>query len=149
MPVFVDGTGIEVQGHQCKGTARGYNGEKQDWLRSMFVGAAWISARLNEGTTDVKGDWRERLEAEVAPLLAAGTPDWLREDNAYYCGALAAYCRERGWNYSLSVTDSRRKHPMLRIVAAMELADQDWRPLVPEGREEAVLVFYKPKSWEE
>ena len=68
---------------------------------------------------------------------------------AHYCDALAAYCRERGWDSSLSVTDSRKKRPVLRIVAARELADQDWTPLDPERREEAVLVFYKPQSWKE
>ena len=149
VPVFVDGTGIEVQGHHCEGTARGYNGEKQDWLHPVFVGAAWVSARLNEGATDGQGNWREQLETDVAPLLAAGTPVWLRADNAYYCGALAAYCRERGWDYSISVTDARKKRPVLRMVAAMELADRDWTPLDPERREEAALVFYKPKSWKE
>ena len=40
VPVFVDGTGIEVQGHYCEGTARGYNGEKPYWLHPVFVGAA-------------------------------------------------------------------------------------------------------------
>ena len=149
VPVFVDGTGIEVQGHHCDGTARGSNGEKQYWLHSVFVGAAWVSARLNEDATDGQGDWREQLETDVAPLLAAGNPVWLRADNAYYYGALAAYCRERGWDYSISVTDSRKKRPVLRIVAAMELADRDWTPLDPERREEAALVFYKPKSWKE
>ena len=28
MPVFVGGTGIDVQAHQCEETARDYNGEK-------------------------------------------------------------------------------------------------------------------------
>ena len=79
------------------------------------------------------------------PALRSG----LRADNAYHCGALAAYCRERGWDSSLSVTDSGKMVPVMRIVAAMELADQDWTPLDPERREEAVLVFYQPQRWEE
>ena len=82
VPVFVDGTGIEVQGHHCEGMARGYNGEKQDWLHSVVVGAAGVSARLNEGATDGQGDWQVQLETNVAPLLTAGTPVWLRADNA-------------------------------------------------------------------
>ena len=85
----------------------------------------------------------------MALLLAADTPVWLRADNAYYCGALATYGRERGWDCSLSVTDSRKKRPVLRMVAAMELADRKWTPLDPERREEAVLVFYQPKGWKE
>ena len=127
----------------------GYNGEKQYWLHSVFVGVVWVGTRLNEGVTDVKCDWREQLGADVAPLLAAGTPVWLPTDNGYYCGALVAYCRERGWDSSLSVTESRKKRPVLRIVVAMELADQDWTLLGPERRQETVLVFYQPKGWKE
>ena len=71
-------------------------------------GRGWVSARLNEGTTDVKGDWQEQVEADMAPLLAAGTPVWLRADNAYYCGVLAAFDRERGWASPLGSTELRR-----------------------------------------
>ena len=55
VPVFVDSTSIEVSGKHCDGTAKGYNGERQYWLHSVFVGAAWVSARLNQGGADVKG----------------------------------------------------------------------------------------------
>ena len=83
MLIFVDGTGIEVQGHHCEGMARGCNGrEKQDRLHAVFVGAAWASARLNEGAMDAKGDWREQLETDVSPLLAAANPVSLRADRA-------------------------------------------------------------------
>ena len=48
---------------------------------------------------DAKGGWREQLETDVAPLLAADNPVWLRADPACYDSALAADCRERGWDY--------------------------------------------------
>ncbi len=78
VPVFVDGTGIEVEGQLCENAGRGYNGEKQYWLHSVFVGAAWVSARLNAGGTDVRGDWREQLDQDVAPWLTGRQPVGLR-----------------------------------------------------------------------
>ena len=83
VPVFVDGTGIEVSGKRFEGAQAGYNGERQYWLHSVFVGGVWVSARLNAGGTDVKEDWQAQLDADVAPLLAAGEAVWLRADNAY------------------------------------------------------------------
>ena len=38
VPVFVDGTGVEVAGRQFKGAQVGYNGQRQYWLHSAFVG---------------------------------------------------------------------------------------------------------------
>ncbi len=38
VPVFVDGTGVDVAGRQFKGTKVGYSGQRQYWLRSAFVG---------------------------------------------------------------------------------------------------------------
>ena len=53
VPVFIDGTGIEVQGKHFEKAAVGYNGERQYSLRAVFVGRAWASARLHgrEGGT--------------------------------------------------------------------------------------------------
>ena len=81
------------------------------------------------------------------PLLTADSPVWLRADNAYYCGVLSAPCRERAWDYSISVTDSRNKGRLLRVVQAMELADAEWKSPEPERREED-MVLYQPKNWE-
>ena len=72
--MFVDSSGIEVSSQHCAGTA-------------------WVSARLNQGGTDVKGTWREQ--------------------------------------------------PVLRIVRDMALAAAEWTRLDAEGREEAVLVYYR------
>ncbi len=39
VPVFVDSTGIEVEGKLCENAERGCNGEQQSRLPSVFVGA--------------------------------------------------------------------------------------------------------------
>lgn len=147
VPVFVDGTGVEVQGQQFEGAALGYNGQRQYWLHSVFVGGAWVSGRLERGGTDVKGAWREQLERDVAPLLGEAAGVWLRADSAYYCHELVAYCRQRGWDYSLSVTDPRQKAPLLRIVEAVQLAEAEWVALDEDGHERATLVYYRPGQW--
>ena len=55
VPVFIDGTGIEVQGKHFEKAAVGYNAGRQYSLRAVFVGRAWASARLHADGTDVKG----------------------------------------------------------------------------------------------
>ncbi len=65
----VDGTGIEGEGQLCEHAERGYHGEQQSWLPSVCVGAAWVSARLQAGGTDVQGDGREQLDRDAAPRL--------------------------------------------------------------------------------
>ena len=96
VPVFVDGTAIEVDGALFEKAARGYDGTRQYWLHGVFVGPLWASGRLRPGGVDVAGGWRRQLDADVAPLLPAGTPVWLRADNAYYRGKLVSYCRVAG-----------------------------------------------------
>ena len=149
VPVFIDGTGIEVQGKQFEGAAVGYNGERQYWLHSVFVGRAWVSARLNEGGTDVKGDFAEQLAADVDGLDLGAHPVWARADAAYYCEAFVKECKRRGWDYSVSVTDPNKKAPVLRVVEAMELDLLDWEPLDAQGVERAVTVAYRPGTWAE
>ena len=147
VPVFIDGTGIEVQGKQFEGAAVGYNGERQYWLHSVFVGRAWVSARLNEGGTDVKGDFAEQLAADVDGLDLGPHPVWARADAAYYCEAFVKECTQRGWDYSVSVTDPNKKAPVLRIVEEMELDPKYWEPLDAQGVERAVTVTYRPGTW--
>ncbi len=149
VPVFIDGTGIEVQGKQFEGAAVGYNGERQYWLHSVFVGRAWVSARLNEGGTDVKGDFAEQLAADVDPLELGPDPVWARADAAYYCWEFVKACTDRGWDYSVSVTDRNKKAPVLRIVEAKKFAEADWEPVDERGVERAVTVKYQPSKWEE
>ncbi len=149
VPVFGDGPGIEVEGKLCENAGRGYHGEKQSWLHSVFVGVAWVSARLNAGGTDVRGDWREQLDQDVAPWLTGRQPVRLRADSAYYCKDVASYCRRKGWEYSVSVTDPRQKAPILRLAAARGLREDEGEPLDAAGKERALVVAYRPARWPE
>ncbi len=150
MPVCGDGTGIEVEGQLFKNAERGYHGEKQSWLPSVCVGVAWVSARLQAGRHGrAGGNWREQLDQDVAPLLTGRQPVGLRADSAYYCKDVAGYCRRKGWDYSVSVTDPRQKAPMLRLAAARGLREDEWEPLGAAGKERAIVVAYRPARWPE
>ncbi len=118
VPVFVDGPGIEVEGKLCEHAERGYHDERQSWLHSVCVGAAWVSARLHAGGTDVKGDGREPLDQDAAPWLTGRQPVGLRAASAYSGKALVSSCRQRGGDASGSGTDPRQKAPSLRLAAA-------------------------------
>ncbi len=142
VPVCGDGPGSEVEGQLFESAGRGYHGEGQSWLHSVFVGAAWVSARLNAGGTDVKGDGREQLDQDAAPLLPGRQPVGLRAASAYSCEALVSSCRQKGWDDSVSVTDPRQKAPILRLVAAMGLQEDEGEPL------DAARV-YRPARWPE
>ena len=144
VPVFVDGTAIEVDGALFEKARIGYDGTRQYWLHGVFVGSLWASGRLRPGGGDVAGGWRGQLERDVAPLLPPGTPVWLRADNAYYRGGLVAYCRERGWDYSVSVTDPRRRAPVLDGIG--ELPDAAWTDIGLD--EEAAVMRHRPSGWE-
>ncbi len=148
-PVFVDGTGIEVEGQLFGNAERGYHGEQQSWLHSVCVGAAWVSVRLNAGGTDVKGDWREQLDRDAVPWLTGRQPVGLRAASADSCQGLASYCRRRGWDASVSVTDPRQKVPLLRLAAAMGLREDEGEPLDAAGKERAIAMAYRPARWPE
>ncbi len=51
----------------------------------------------------------------------------LRVASAYSCKDLVSYCRRKGWGYSVSVTDPRKKAPILRRAVAMGLRDDETR----------------------
>ncbi len=91
-----------------------------------------------------RGGWRDQLEQDVA-LLRNGERVWLRADNAYNRGELVAYCAaaQRGWDYSISLTDARKQGPLRRILAD----GQDWTALDAEGEEQALLRHYQPAGW--
>ena len=78
VPVFVDGTTIEVDGRLFEGARKGYNGEPQYWLHNVFVGGLWASGALHPGGVDVAKGWETQLREDVAPLLPSGTPVWVR-----------------------------------------------------------------------
>ena len=57
VPVFVDGTAIEVDGRLFEGAHKGYNGELPYWLHSVFLGRLWASGELHPGGVDVAKGW--------------------------------------------------------------------------------------------
>ncbi len=138
VPVFGDGTGIEGEGQLCEHAERGCHGEQQSWLPSVCVGAAGVSARLQAGGTDVKRDGREQLDQDAAPWLTGRQPVGLRADSADSCKELVSSCRRKGWDDSVSVTDLRQKAPLLRLVDAMGLREDEWEPLDAAGQERAL-----------
>jgi len=147
VPVFMDGTAIEVTGKKFEGAKVGFNGKRQFRLHAIFVGGAWAGGWLNRGATDVRGDWRKQLELDLKPLLKGVQNVWIRMDAAYYCGKLVQYVHEQGWHYTVSVTDSRKKAPILCKLRKMKLKDKDWVWLDDEGLERAHMVFCKPRGW--
>ena len=106
VPVFVDGSAIEVDGALFEGADKGYNGTRQYWLHGVFVGPLWVSGRLHPGG--------------VAPLLNGSAPVWMHADNAYYRRDFVRYCRERGWDYSVSVTHGVYRRPILGVVEGLD-----------------------------
>jgi hypothetical protein len=144
VPLFIDGSAIEVAGHY-EGAGTGYNDEKQYWLHSVFVGRLWVSQRLLPGGVDVAEGWQEQLQ-EVEDKLG-GQPFWLRADNAYYRREVTKYCREKGWDYSISVTNRIYKLPLRRQLA--EVAEDSWEWLNDEKTEQGAWLVHKPSRWEE
>ena len=113
VPVFMDGSAIEVTGRLFEQASWGFTGEDQYWLHGVFIGGAWVSGRLHPGGSAVTKGWRGQLDQDVAPLLKDTNRVWLRADNSYYKGKLIDYCRAKDWDYSISVTDGRKKKPIL------------------------------------
>ena len=93
----------------------------------------------------VAGGSREQLDRDVAPCLPEGTAVWLRADNACYRGERVAYCRERGRDYSVSLTDRRKCAPVLDVIEG--LPEEGWTDI--GMGEDATLVCYRPAGWEE
>jgi hypothetical protein len=145
VPVFIDGTAIEVDGQLFERAAPGYNGETQYWLHGVFLGGLWSSGRLHPGGVDVAAGWREQLEQDVTPLLAAGTPVWVRADNAYYRGDFVRYCQQQGWDYSVSVTHDSYRRPVLEVLEG--LPERAWTEI--GLGESATLVYHRPHGWTE
>ena len=143
VPVFVDGTAIEVEGRLFEQAGTGYDGTTQYWLHSVFVGGLWSSARLHPGGVDVARGWREQLEHDIAPLFDETTPVWVHADNAYYRKGFVELCQHYGWDYSISVTHDGFRRPVLEVVEG--LSEQGWQPI--GSGESATLVYYRPGSW--
>ena len=147
VPIFVDGSAIEVDGRYVEGARVGYNGEPQLWLHSVFVGKLWASQRLLAGGGDVAEGWQEQLAWDVRPLIPEGTPAWVRMDNAYYNGEIVQYCRRQAWDFSISVTNDTFKKPLRRKVD--ELLSIDWQYINDDRTEEAAIVRHRPDGWKQ
>ena len=74
VPVFMDATGIEVDGQLFQRARKDYNGNRGYWLHATFLGGLWSAGQLQPGGGRVTLNWRKaRLD-----LVAPGTPVWLR-----------------------------------------------------------------------
>lgn len=143
VPVFIDGTGIEVDGQLFEQAAAGYDGDIQYWLHTAFVGGLWVGAALHPGGVDVANGWQAQLDRQVRPLLRDNNNVWLRADNAYYRRELIEYCLARGWDYSISVTNDNNKAPVLSVLE--DLPESAWED-VGLG-ESATWSNHQPGGW--
>ena len=143
VPVFVDGSAIEVGGALFEGADKGYDGTRQYWLHGVFVGPLWVSGRLHPGGVGVTRGWREQLADDVAPLLDGSAPVWVCADNAYYRRDFVGYCRERGWDYSVSVTHGVYRRPILDVLEGLD--ETAWEDI--GLGESATRVRYRPGGW--
>jgi len=144
VPVFADGTAIEVTGEHFQGARKGYNDEPQLWMHSIFVDKLWTSQRLHKGGVGVAKGVVDQLE-ETAALLDDQSNKWLRADNAYYKKKAIRFCEEHGWDYSISVTSKTYKAPLKRALA--EVSEYDWQWLNADMFEQATWIEHKPAGW--
>ena len=100
VPVFVDGTEIEVDGELFEGAGRSHCAERALLLYAVFVGGLWASGRLHPGGVHAAHGWKGQLDIEH--LLPEGVPVWVRADNACYGKPFAKFCKKRNWDYSIS-----------------------------------------------
>lgn len=96
VPVFVDGTGLEVDGQHFEGAGKLYDGSIGYWLHASFVGGLWVTQRLQKGGGHVAHEVKDLLGE--AAMLEEGAPVWARFDNAYYRKEVAEFCKGHGWD---------------------------------------------------
>ena len=144
VPLFLDGTEIEVHGNQFEGAVQTYSEHKKYWMHAAFLGKVQLCGRLSPGSEDSVGDWRTHLAEDVVPAIPKGAPVWATADNAFYRGELVAELNSHGWDWSISVTNDNNKRPVLALI------DEDafWKPLPGNEYEETHEVCYKPAGWE-
>ncbi|USE39450.1 transposase [Endozoicomonas sp. SCSIO W0465] len=145
LPIFLDGTEIEVDGHLFQEAKVGYSGSRQYWLHSIFIGHLWASARLNPGASDVCYGWQEQLENDVVPLVSDDIPVWARMDNAYYRKQVVEWFEARPWDFSISVTNDNYCRPVLDCIEG--LPKSAWTPIRSDNTEEAILSYHQPAGW--
>jgi hypothetical protein len=146
VPVFLDGTSIEVSGEYFEGAKAGYNKQIQLWQHSIYLGRLWASQELRPGGVGVTFGWRKQLE-EIQPLLDKVGDVWIRADNAYYSKGVVRYCRQNNMDFSISVTHNTYKKPLREEVAALD--DTDWEWLNDDKTEEAAFIYHQPHEWEQ
>ena len=143
VPLFLDGTAIEVTGKGFEGATRSYGDADQYWMHAAFLGKLQISGRLAAGASDSVGDWQTQLAEDVVPVIPADVPVWVTMDNAYYRGDLVKQLDTLGWDWSISVTNPNNKRPVLDLVD-----DQvPWSPLSDSDDEDVYDVWYCPTGW--
>lgn len=141
VPLFIDGTAIEVDGMYYEKAGKGYDGSVQYWLHQAYAGPLMASGRLMPGGSGVAGGW-ETLVAESKALLG-GHKVWARCDNAYYRREFVEKVEGNGWDFSISVTSGTYKRPLLED--AESLPDDAWKTI--SSTEEAAFVYHKPSGW--
>lgn len=146
VPVFLDGTAIEVDGQYIEGAKHGYDGSRQLWLHNGFIGSLWASQRLMPGGVDTTEGWQEQIRDDIAPMIPMDTPVWARMDNAYYRGDVVSYCRQKDWDFSVSVTSATYKKPLRRKVE--KLPGTAWQWISDDRTEEAAIISHRPDRWE-
>lgn len=144
VPVFVDGTGIEVSGEYFEGAGKLYDGSLGYWLHAAFVGGLWVTQHLQKGGGHPANEVTELLE-ETAAMLGETSQVWARFDNAYYRKEVVQFCKEHGWDYSVSVTSNTYKRPLREMMEGF--IEEDWEAINDDGSEHAAFVYHRPAGW--
>jgi len=87
---------------------------------------------------------RELLK-ETAAMLGPGRPIWVRFDNAYYKKDVVHFCKEHGWDYSISVTNATYKKPLKELMEGF--TEADWEAINEDGSEHAAFLYQQPFGW--
>jgi hypothetical protein len=146
VPVFVDGSGIEVTGDYFEGAGKLYDGSTGYWLHAAFVGGLWVTQRFQRGGGHVAHEVKDLLK-ETAEMIGEGHPVWARFDNAYYRKEVTAFCRQRKWDYSISVTNETYKRPLREMMS--DFIEEDWEAINDDGSEHAAFLYHRPSGWKQ
>ena len=146
LPVFVDGTAIEVYGDYFEKAETLYTGQKGFWLHGVFIGDLWVKQRLYPGNVHPAKDAKDLIEA-VLRLLPQGTKGYFLMDSAYYQKEIVCLLKESGQEYSISVTHGLAKRPLYEL--AQSLPEEAWEKIKDDGTQEAAFIYYQPSGWPE
>ena len=144
VPVFVDGTGLEVEGQYFEGAGKLYDGSVGYWLHASFVGRLWVTQRMQKGGGHPAHEVKELLE-ETAAMVGQGHPVWARFDNAYYRKEVVESCKNYGWDYSISVTSETFKRPLREMMEGF--IEADWEAINDDGSEHEAYIYHRPSGW--